>query len=175
VEGSPVGALLGVKREKGQRVAVRSDLRLPGDDRVFVAGDLALVQGQEDVPQQANPAQQMGVRAAKNARAVLQGRATEPFRYRDLGSMATIGRNAAVAMLFGKVALKGVLAWIAWVFVHLMRLVGFRNRVLVFVSWVHDYFTYDRSARLILETPGDGAGRGDKAGEAEPGAARTDG
>ncbi|HYE57964.1 MAG TPA: NAD(P)/FAD-dependent oxidoreductase, partial [Rhodothermales bacterium] len=150
VEGSPVGALLWVERVRGKRIPVEPDLRLPGDSRVFVVGDLALVDGQEHVPQQAQPAQQMGIRAARNVLAIFEGGATTPFRY---GSMATIGRNAAVAMLFGRLALKGLVAWLAWVFVHLMRLVGFRNRAMVFVSWVYDYFTYDRSARLILETP----------------------
>ncbi len=85
VQGSPVGALLGVERVRGQRVAVTPALHLPGDDRVFVAGDLALVLGAEHVPQQAQPAQQMGVQAARNALAVLAGRPPAPFRYRDLG------------------------------------------------------------------------------------------
>lgn len=156
VEASPVATLLGAETGKGGRVKVRPDLSLPSEPNVYVIGDMAEVEGQERLPQLAQVAMQGGKHAAKTILRSLQGQPPEPFAYTDLGSMATIGRNAAVAMLFGKIPLKGLLAWLAWVFVHLMQLVGFRNRVNVFVNWVSNYFTYDRAARLIL-----GSGRAD--------------
>lgn len=156
VEASPVARMLGVETGRGGRVKVRPDLRLPAHAHVFVVGDMAEVEGQERLPQLAQVAMQGGTHAARTILRGLKGQASEPFSYRDLGSMATIGRNAAVAMLFSKVPLRGLLAWLAWVFVHLMQLVGFRNRLNVFVNWVYNYFTYDRAARLIL-----GSGRRD--------------
>lgn len=156
VQASPVAKMLGVETGKGGRVKVRPDLSLPQHPNVFVIGDMAEVEGQEALPQLAQVAMQGGKHASKMILRRLKDQPSEPFAYTDLGSMATIGRNAAVAMLFGKIPLKGLLAWLAWVFVHLMQLVGFRNRVNVFVDWVGNYFTYDRAARLIL-----GGGRAD--------------
>ena len=152
VAPGPVAGWLGAARGRGGRVRVRPDLSLPDAPEVFVVGDLAEVEGQEALPQLAQVAMQGGRRAAANALARLEGRPAAPFRYREFGWMATIGRNAAVAMLFGKIPLRGFPAWLAWVFVHLMQLVGFRNRLLVFVSWVYGYVTYDRAARLILDS-----------------------
>jgi len=149
--------MLGVETGRVGRVKVRPDLSLPGHPNVFVIGDMAEVEGQERLPQLAQVAMQGGKHAAKTVLRSVHAKPSEPFAYTDLGSMATIGRNAAVAMLFGKIPLKGLLAWLAWVFVHLMQLVGFRNRVNVFVNWVANYFTYDRAARLIL-----GSGRNDR-------------
>lgn len=157
VEASPLVALLPGEKGPGGRAHVRPDLSLAADAGVFVIGDAAFVEGSGTLPQLAPVAIQQGKHAARNALRAVRGETLEPFRYRDLGSMATIGRNAAVAMLFGRVPLTGFPAWLAWVFVHLMQLVGFRNRLLVFVNWVHSYFTYDRGARLIL---GDGAAEG---------------
>ena len=94
----------------------------------------------------------MGRHAARNAARLLRGEATRPFRYRDKGSLATIGRNSAVAD-FGRLKLSGFLAWLAWLGVHIFFLIGFRNRIVVMSDWAVAYFTYQRHARLIFERP----------------------
>ena len=99
---------------------------------------------------------------AKVLAARRRGEPAEAFRYTDRGTMATIGRNAAVADVYGRVKFKGVVAWLAWAFLHLYMLIGFRNRANVFINWIHSYFTYDRGARLLFdpsparENPGGG-------------------
>ena len=125
------------------------------NSRVFVIGDLAATKGPDGVlyPQLARVAIEGGAHAARMIRRRLEGQPGEPFIYKDPGTMATIGRNAAVAQLPGSIKLKGFLAWAAWVFLHLWFLVGFRNRVGVFVNWVWNYFTYDRGVRMIMPTP----------------------
>ncbi len=153
VRGALVAETFGADLEKGQRLAVAPDLRVPGYPDVFGAGDLA---GGKDadgalLPQVAQVAIQQGRHAARQILRLLQGKPTRPFRYRDLGQMATIGRHAAVAEFPRGVTVKGLVAWILWVFIHIMKLVGFRNRLNVFVNWVYNYFAYDRNARLILD------------------------
>jgi NADH dehydrogenase len=142
--------LLGGPVDRLGRVEVREDLSLPGHAEVFVAGDLMMRPGADGrpVPGVAQAAMQSGRAAARNALAVLAGGATTPFRYRDPGNMATIGRARAIADL-GWIRLTGYPAWLAWLFLHLMFLVGFKNRVVVFVQWVVAYVTRQRGVRLI--------------------------
>jgi NADH dehydrogenase len=124
---------------------------VPGHPEVYLIGDLAyLEQDGAPLPQVAPVAIQMGELAAKNLRRQIAGQTPAPFRYVDKGSMATIGRNAAVAQI-GRVHLTGFPAWITWLFVHLLQLVGFRNRLLVLVNWIWDYLFYQRAVRLITD------------------------
>lgn len=143
----------GLEQLRGGRLAVTESLRVPGYPEAFVIGDLA---GSRDAqgnvyPQVAPVAEQQAKHAARELTRARFGHEPEPFRYVDKGSMATIGRNAAVAELPGGIRFKGFAAWVAWLFLHLILLVGFRNRLNVFINWVWNYFTYDRSARLITE------------------------
>jgi NADH dehydrogenase len=159
VSASPLGRLLGVPTDKAGRVVVEPDLSIPGHPEVFVIGDLASFRhtpNGKPLPGVAPVAMQAGRSAARNILRDLRNKPRVPFRYRDKGTLATIGRAAAVADL-GKLHLSGFPAWITWLFVHLMYLVGFRNRVLVFIEWAWAYITYQRSARLITgncELPG---------------------
>jgi NADH dehydrogenase len=152
VKGVPVARTLGVPLDRMGRVPVRPDLRPDGLDDVFVIGDLASCAADDGspLPGVAQVALQQGRHAAKGALRHIEGKALGPFRYRDLGSMATIGRKRAIAVL-GRIQLEGLLAWLAWLFVHLMALVGFRNRAAVFAEWAWAYLTYQRSARVILD------------------------
>lgn len=140
----------GCELDRRGRVIVRPDLSLPDHPEIFVIGDLACCQGPggDPLPGVAPVAMQQGRYVARRIRDRLAGRQTLPFRYRDKGSLATIGRAAAVADI-GPFHFNGFPAWITWLFVHLMYLVGFQNRVLVFVQWAFHYFTFHRGARLI--------------------------
>ncbi|MDW8404400.1 NAD(P)/FAD-dependent oxidoreductase [Chloroflexus sp.] len=152
VRGAPLADALGVTLGRGARVVVTPELTLPDDDRVFVIGDMAYLEGYRPgvaYPMVAPVAIQMGEQAARNIVAQITGQPMQPFRYVDKGQMATIGRSAAVLDAFG-VRLSGWLAWVGWLFVHLMALVGFRNRALVLLNWAYSYFTYDRGVRLIF-------------------------
>jgi NADH:ubiquinone reductase (H+-translocating) len=150
VAGSPVGATLGVPLDRAGRVIVEPDLSVPGHPDVQVVGDLALLPShQPPVPGVAPAAKQMGRHAARNILASLAGRSARPFRYRDYGQLATIGRSAAVAM-FGKVHVWGWLAWVAWLTAHIYFLIGFRNRVVVLIDWAWAYWTFERSARIVI-------------------------
>jgi NADH dehydrogenase len=149
VAASPVGTMLGAPLDREGRVRVNADLSIPGDARVFVAGDLChFEQDGHPVPGIAPAAMQQGRTAALNVLRLVQGRSTETFRYRDKGALATIGRAAAVAQI-GRTKLSGYLAWLLWIFVHIYFLIGFRNRLLVLFQWAWSYITYDRGARLI--------------------------
>jgi NADH dehydrogenase len=154
VQASPLGKMLamatGAELDRQGRVVVEPDLSVKGHPNVFVIGDLAHCKGQDGkpLPGVAPVAMQQGRYVARLIRARLQGRTLPPFCYRDKGSMATIGRGAAVADL-GWIKLSGYLAWLAWLFIHLMYLVGFENRLLVFWQWAWAYLTRNRSARLI--------------------------
>lgn len=151
VRGSPLGAGLGAPLDRGGRVVVGPDLCLPGHPEVFVIGDMAaLEQDGAPVPGVAPAAIQMGGHAARTVVDRLRGRTTPPFRYVDKGSMATIGRSKAVAEVFG-LKLSGYLAWLLWVVVHVLTLVGFRNRVAVMLEWAWAWFTWRRSARVVAE------------------------
>jgi NADH dehydrogenase len=153
VAASPVGGTLGVPTDRAGRVLVQQDLTIPGHPEVFVAGDLASLNGPDGkpLPGVAQVAIQMGKHSARNIRRSIAGEANLPFKYVDLGNMATIGRGFAIAD-FGWLRLKGWIAWLAWLFVHIMNLIGFRNRLVVLVQWAWAYFSYQRAIRLITGT-----------------------
>ena len=146
VKSSPLGASLGVPLDRAGRVRVEPDLSLPGHPEVFVVGDLALIEG---VPGIAPAAKQMGRHTARNMMKRISGKETQPFRYRDYGQLATIGRNAAVAML-GRLHLSGYPAWLTWLLAHIYFLINFRNRLVVMIDWAWAYWTFQRHARIVL-------------------------
>jgi NADH dehydrogenase len=155
VAASPLGRSLGAPLDRAGRVLVNEDLSVPGHPEVFVVGDLARYeQDGTMLPGVAQVAMQQGRHAARTILRTLKGAPRTAFRYRDYGNMATIGRAAAVAD-FGWLRLSGWLAWMAWLLVHIMKLVGFRNRVGVLIQWAWAYFTYQRSVRLITGKGGE--------------------
>ncbi len=145
-----VGKTIGVPVDKGGRVIVNEDLSIPGHPEVMVIGDLASFthQGGKPLPGVSPVAMQQGRHAARNIMAMIESRKPKRFRYWDKGSMATIGRNKAVADL-NFVHLSGWLAWLVWLFVHIIFLVGFRNRIAVLMQWAWAYVTFNKGARLI--------------------------
>ena len=147
---SPLGASLGVPQDQQGRVIVREDLSIPGHRDVFVIGDQAHFApgGGAPLPGLSPVAMQQGRHAARNIRILLAGGWTEKFEYFDKGTMATIGRHRAVADA-GFMRFSGWPAWLAWLFIHLIFLVGFRSKVMVLISWAYAYVTYGRGARLI--------------------------
>ena len=150
-----LGRSLGVPVDRAGRVEVGADLTVPGHDNVFVIGDLAAATTNgKPVPGVAPAAIQGGQHAARCIRRRLAGESNVAFRYRDKGSLATIGRAAAVAD-FGRLRASGFIAWILWLTIHVFFLVGFRNRVFVLFSWAWSYVTFQRGARLITG-PDDG-------------------
>jgi NADH:ubiquinone reductase (H+-translocating) len=153
-EASPLGRLLGAPVDRAGRVEVLPDLSIPGHPEVFVVGDLARMAqlGVKDawVPAVAQGAIQSGQRAARNILRRIEGRDTVPFRYRNKGDLATIGRHKAVAQFPG-FRMWGHLAWWFWLFLHIMYLAGFRNRLSVLIEWAYSYFTYQRGARLLTD------------------------
>ena len=150
VAASALGATLGAVRDRAGRVEVAADLSLPANPEVFVIGDLAgVAQDGTPVPGVAPAAKQMGAHAARSICARLAGRASKPFRYRDYGNLATIGRMAAVVDLRG-LRFSGATAWLFWLVAHIFFLIGFRNRVIVMGEWIASYFTYPRHARIII-------------------------
>jgi NADH:quinone reductase (non-electrogenic) len=150
VAASPLGKKLGAPVDRAGRVLVNPDLSLPGHPEVFVIGDLASLKDKNGnpLPGLAPVAMQQGKATAENIARELQGNPRQNFHYLDKGSLATIGRAAAVAQ-FGKVHISGFLAWLSWLFVHIFFLIGFRNRIIVLIQWAWAYFTYERGARLI--------------------------
>jgi NADH dehydrogenase len=150
VAASPLGRELGVPTDRAGRVAVEIDLSVPGHPEIFVIGDMAAVKDSEGkaVPGLGAAATQEGKAAAANILCDLRGEKRRPFKYSDRGSMATIGRNRAVAE-FGRWRLSGLTAWLLWLLVHVFLLIGFRNRLWVMREWIWAYFTRERSARLI--------------------------
>ena len=149
VSASPLGQLLAGPVDRAGRVMVQPDLSLPGHPEVLVIGDLASIAcGGRPVPGIAPAAKQMGAHAAKCISASLAGDPRTAFRYRDYGTLATIGRRAAVVDMHGR-QLSGTLAWCFWLAAHIFFLIGFRNRLVVLIDWAWAYFTYDRSARII--------------------------
>jgi len=147
VKASPLGALLGAELDKAGRVVVTTRCRLPGRAEVYVLGDMAALQGMP-LPGVAPVAMQQGRYVGDAITAATLGKDVEPFAYVDKGNLATIGRAKAIAD-FGKFQMSGWLAWVLWLFIHIMYLVGFRNRVQVFVHWAFQYLTFNRGARLI--------------------------
>jgi NADH dehydrogenase len=155
VAASPLGRSLGAPLDRQGRVRVQPDLSVPGHPDVFVVGDLAAVTGADGrpLPGVAPVAIQQGQHAARNLERLRRGDPTVPFRYRNPGNLATIGRASAVAD-FGWLRLRGWIAWVTWLFVHILKLTGFRNRLVVLVQWAWAYFTRQRSVRLITGDDG---------------------
>lgn len=155
VAASPLGRALGQPVDRAGRVPVQPDCSLPGHPEVFVIGDLAALKDAEGkmLPGVAPVAMQMGRYVAQCIADDLQNRPRKPFHYNDRGSLATIGRAAAVAQ-FPNFKMTGYPAWLAWLFIHITFLIGFRNRILVMIQWAWSYFTYERSARLITDEVG---------------------
>jgi NADH dehydrogenase len=157
IEAVPLTRSLGVARDRAGRVVVEPDLTVPGRGEVMVLGDAAAVTNPDGtpVPGIAPAAIQMGAYAADRIGRLLRGEAApERFVYRDRGMMATIGRKAAVVVM-GRLQLTGVLAWVTWLFVHLVFLIGLRNKITVVTHWVWAYVTYQRGARIIFGRGGD--------------------
>ena len=154
VRGSPLGQSLGVPLDRAGRVLVNPDLSVPGHPEIFVIGDMASLTDQRGrpLPGTAPVAMQQGTAAAANIVRMIEGKTRRPFRYRDRGNMATIGRNAAVADIVG-LRLDGFVAWLVWAVIHVLNLIGFRNRVLVALQWLWSYLTFQRGARLITGPP----------------------
>jgi len=150
VAASPLGRKLGVPVDRAGRVLVNPDLSIPGHPQVFVIGDLAALNDEKGkmLPGVAPVAIQQGDWIAETIARDLQNQPRRNFHYHDKGSLATIGRAAAVAQ-FGKFELSGYFAWLAWLLIHILFLVGFRNRLLVMIQWAWSYLTYERGARLI--------------------------
>lgn len=150
VTASPLGRALGVETDPVGRVMVEPDLSLPGHPEVFVVGDLMNLAGADGrpLPGVAQVALQGGRCAARNIARTLRGQPRKPFRYFNKGNMATIGRRSAILQR-DRFKMKGVLAWMAWLFVHITFLIGYRNRVAVLLQWAWSYFTWQRGARLI--------------------------
>jgi len=149
VASSPLGRSLDAPLDRAGRVQVEPDLSVPGRPEIFVVGDLAVLPG---VPGIAPAAKQMGRHAAANIIRLLEKEPTREFRYKDYGQLATIGRNAAVAML-GRLHLSGYPAWLTWLVAHIYFLINFRNRLAVLIDWAWSYWTYNRGARIILKGP----------------------
>jgi NADH dehydrogenase len=150
VSASSLGRMLEAPMDRAGRVMVQPDLSLPGHPEVLIVGDLASISCDgRAVPGIAPAAKQMGVHAARCISASRAGRSRAAFRYRDYGALATIGRRAAVVDIHGH-HLSGTLAWCFWLAAHIFFLIGFRNRLVVLIDWAWAYFTYDRSARIIV-------------------------
>ena len=150
VAASPLGASLGVPLDRAGRVIVNEDLSVPGHPEISVIGDLAALPWHTPpVPGIAPAAKQMGRLAARNIVLSIKGENTKAFRYQDVGMLATIGMNSAVAVL-GRLQLSGYPAWLLWLVAHIYFLIGFRNRIVVLIDWAWAYWTYERSARIIV-------------------------
>ena len=151
VRAADVGRTLGTSVDNAGRVVVKEDLSIPDHPEVFVAGDMAHRLGADGkpLPGVALVAMQQGIYVAKMIRNDLAGRPRVPFQYRDLGQLATIGRSRAICELFG-IRLSGWIAWWVWLIVHIYRLSGFRNRLIVLIQWAWSYMTFNRGARLIV-------------------------
>ena len=149
-KASPIGASLGVPLDRGGRVIVKADLSIPDHPEVFVIGDMAnfTPEGGTPLPGLAPVAMQQGRQVAENIKQIVTGGWTRPFAYHDKGTMATIGRCAAVADA-GFMRFTGFPAWLAWLFIHLLFLVSFRSKIGVLLSWAYTYVVYGRKARLI--------------------------
>jgi NADH:ubiquinone reductase (H+-translocating) len=157
VVASPAASWLGAAHDRAGRVLVRPDLSVPDHPQVFVIGDAAAIHGDdgEPVPGVAPAAKQMGNYVGRLIAARLAGKSLSAFRYRNLGELATIGRRAAVVK-FGRLHLKGFIGWLFWSFAHIYFLIGVKNRFIVAFTWLWDYLTFQRGARLITEVPPQG-------------------
>jgi NADH dehydrogenase len=154
IVASPAASWLAAEHDRAGRVLVRPDLSVPGHPEVFVIGDAAAVRGEngQPVPGVAPAAKQMGRYVGRLIAARIEGKSLPAFRYRNLGELATIGRRAAVVKL-GRLQLKGFVGWLFWSLAHIYFLIGVRNRFIVAFTWLWDYITFQRGARLITEVP----------------------
>jgi NADH dehydrogenase len=150
VMAAPIGRTLGAPVDRAGRVSVNPDLTVPGHPEIFVIGDMAALAGKDgkQLPGVAPVAIQQGRLAAANIARAIRGESPLPFRYRDRGNMATVGRNRAIADV-GPLKLSGFIAWAAWLGIHIINLIGFRNRAVVMLQWMWSYLTWQRGARLI--------------------------
>jgi len=174
VAASPLGKKLGVPTDRAGRVPVNADLSIPNHPEVFVVGDLASLKDAEGnlLPGVAPVAMQQGRAVVKSIARDLQDVPRKEFHYVDKGSLATIGRAAAVAQI-GKIHISGYFAWLAWLFIHILFIIGFRNRLIVLIQWAWSYVTYERGARLITgDTTLPGWSESEKKDQAEPVARR---
>ncbi len=153
VQAAPLTALLNLPLAAGQRVPIKPTTEVIGRAGIYVVGDMAYLPDPDGrpYPMLIPVAQQQGKLAAKNILRRMAGQAEQSFHYRDRGAMATIGRSRAVAYLYNRIPVSGYLAWVVWLGLHLLTLMGFRNRLAVLLNWVWQYWTYDRSVRVILE------------------------
>jgi NADH dehydrogenase len=151
VAASPLGASLGVPLDRAGRVIVTEDLSIPGHPEVQIIGDLAALPWHTPpVPGIAPAAKQMGKLSAFNVLRAIKREKTTPFKYQDVGMLATIGRNSAVAVM-GRLHLSGYPAWLLWLVAHIYFLIGFRNRIVVLIDWAIAYWTFDRNARIVIQ------------------------
>ena len=155
VKANPVASALSLAQTARGEIVVRPDLSVPGHPEVFVIGDLAAVEraGGEPFPQLAPVAMQQGRYVARGMVRRLQGRSTKPFRYLDKGTMATIGRRSAVAELPLGIRFGGTLGWLSWLGLHLVFLIGFRNRAVVLLNWGWNYLRWDHGNRVLISDP----------------------
>jgi NADH dehydrogenase len=153
VEASPAADFLGIKLVNGGRIPIDHSLEVEGHEGIYAIGDIAYLEDQSGVPYPMliPVAKQQGILVAKNIYGHTKGLEPQPFEYRDRGIMATIGRRRAVAWIYNRIQLRGFIAWLAWLGLHLITLLGFRNQLNVLVNWIWNYFTYDRSVRIILD------------------------
>jgi len=152
VKAAGLASRLGVRQAGAGRVVTESTLQLPGHPEVFVIGDMAYVENGngQPLPMLSTVALQQADSVAENLRRIIAKETPLPFHYKDPGLLATIGRNAAVARIWG-LSFSGFIAWVIWVFLHIYRLIGFRNRIVVLVNWAWDYIFYDTQVRLITK------------------------
>jgi NADH:quinone reductase (non-electrogenic) len=153
VRANPLAEKLGLPTGPNGRVEVGDDLAVPGDEGVWAVGDVAAARDarkHRTLPQLAPVAMQSGAHVARQIARLLEGKGTQPFRFHDKGTMATIGRRSAVAELPGRIRLRGTLAWFAWLGLHLLYLAGLRNRLSVLLNWFWGYLTWDRGPRIII-------------------------
>lgn len=159
IKGSPIPGLPETSIGTGARYVVDQYNRVKGFENIFAIGDAALMEEEPDYPkghpQMAPPAIQQGKRLAKNVVNLIENRPLKAFHYSNKGSMATVGRNRAVVDLIG-FKTQGFVAWLIWMFVHLVSIIGFKNKFFVLISWLWSYFSYDKSNRLIIARPRDG-------------------
>lgn len=153
VKGSAIATSLGIELQRGERIPIEASTEVIGLPDVFAIGDIAYLENPKDrlAYAQVSPvAIQQGKLVASNILRKIKGEAMQPFRYNDRGIMATIGRSRAVAWVFYRVQLTGLLAWLAWLVLHLLWLLGFRNRLQVLLNWMWNYLAYDRSVRVLI-------------------------
>jgi NADH dehydrogenase len=151
IKATEVVDQLNVEKASGGRIRILPTLQLPGHPEIFVIGDTAfLEENGQPLPMIATVAIQQGTTTAKNIRRQMNDLPLETFRYKDPGLLATIGRNAAVARIFG-ISFSGFIAWLIWVFLHIYRIIGFRNRIVIMFNWMWDYLFYDNQVRLITK------------------------